>query len=308
MIAAFLLAAVTIAFPKPGTRLPYLERCHLRGATSGGETNLVIQGRNVPVYRTGAWVAMVDCVEGTNVVDVAGTNISFFVMRKPQPKPASAATNAPAAKPYAKLPYAGDAPRPQPWELEPRPQPSELTIVVDPGHGGDDTGALSPHGIPEKDANLRLAAAVRAELVRLGYQVILTRDDDRFVKLYDRPKIAHAVRAAAFVSIHHNAPPADRNPYEFRYHAVFAWNEIGLRLGAAVNRRLAEAIGPEVADNGVPQANFAVTRSPEIPSCLVETDFITTPEGEEACWDPARRLKVARAIAAGIADWCAGKR
>ena len=50
-------------------------------------------------------------------------------------------------------------------------------------------------------------------------------------------------------------------------------------------------------------ANFAVTRNPEIPSCLIETDFITTPEGEVDCLDSARRIKVASAIADGFADW-----
>ena len=50
-------------------------------------------------------------------------------------------------------------------------------------------------------------------------------------------------------------------------------------------------------------ANFAVTRNPEIPSCLVEADFITHPAGEEAAWDAARRARLAEAIARGFADW-----
>ena len=71
--------------------------------------------------------------------------------------------------------------------------PAEITVVVDAGHGGSDTGAVSPHGRFEKDANLRLALAVRDELVARGYRVVMTRTDDSFPALYDRPKVAHRV-------------------------------------------------------------------------------------------------------------------
>lgn len=304
MTAGLLLAGLTIAFPKAGQKLPCLERCYMIGATTGGETNLVIQGRDVPVYRTGAWVTMLDCVEGSNVVNVAGSNHWFHVARKPS-KPTSpvAATNRPA-KVWKKLEYAADTPKPHPSTRVPPARPDELCVVIDAGHGGEDTGAVSPHAFPEKDANLLMARAVRAELEKKGFRVIMTRDDDTFVKLYDRPRAAHTNDAVAFVSIHHNAPPHDKDPRKFRYHAVYAWNEIGERLAKAVNQRMAAAFGTTLVNNGVPHANFAVTRNPEIPSCLIEVDFITTPEGEADCWDPTRREKVAYAIAEGIADWC----
>ena len=88
---------------------------------------------------------------------------------------------------YEKLDYAGDTPRPHPSE-----HPDRVPVVViDPGHGENDTGALSPHSLPEKDANLRLALAVKAELVKRGWKVVMTREDDSFPKLYDRPRVAH---------------------------------------------------------------------------------------------------------------------
>jgi N-acetylmuramoyl-L-alanine amidase len=55
------------------------------------------------------------------------------------------------------------------------------------------------------------------------------------------------------------------------------------------------------------KGNLAVTRNPEIPSCLVEADFVTTPEGEIDCWSRERRAKVAAAIADGLDDWRRGK-
>ncbi len=297
MTASVLLAAVTIAFPREGQRFGAIDRCYLIGATDGGETNLVVAGRSVPVYRTGAWGVLVDVVPGTNTVLAGGVSRTFYVA--PRRKPAPGAKPAPEKK-YKKLPYAGDVPKAHPAGRA----PGDTTIVLDPGHGGTDTGAVSPHGWFEKDANLLLADEVRSELEKKGYRVVMTRRDDTFPALYDRPKVAHAGNADAFVSIHHNAPPHDRDPIKSRYHCVYAWNPLGERLAKAINLRMASSFGASLANNGVMHANFAVTRNPEIPSCLIETDFVSSPAGEESIWDPAVRRRTAAAIAAGIADWC----
>lgn len=301
-----LLVAALIAFPKEGQRLPFVERCYMSGAVEPGTTNVVVQGRDVAVHPMGGWVTMVDVVEGTNVFEVAGATRTFFVAARPKSSatPASGASAAP--KVYQKLPYAADEPRPAPAGRA----PGEITVVVDPGHGGgkSDTGAISPHGLRESDLNLALAKNVRDALVRRGFNVLMTRTNDVAVALYDRPREAHEKGADAFVSIHHNAPPLDRDPRGVRYHAVYAWNAIGDALAKAVNARMGVAFGETLRNNGVIRANFAVTRSPEVPSCLVETDFLTTPEGELDCWSRERRLKVADAIAAGIADWAEGAR
>lgn len=294
-----LLLMAAIAFPKEGQRLPFLERCYLSGAVSPGVSNVVVQGRSVEVHPMGGWVTMIDVVEGTNVVEVAGVRRTFRVDRRPRVSPSAA--KAPP-KTYAKLACAGDSPKPRPTGKT----PSEITVVVDAGHGGSETGAISPHSLKESDLNLALARDVRAALTNLGYRVVMTRDRDVTVPLYDRPKVAHANGADAFVSIHHNAPPPNRDPRTIRYHAVYAWNGIGEALARAVNARMAEALGATLTNNGVVKANFAVTRNPEIPSCLVEADFLTTPEGELDCWNRDRRRRIASAIAAGVADWCRG--
>lgn len=298
-----LLLALTIVFPRSGQKLPYVERCYMIGAVDPGTTGIVVRGKSVSVYRTGAWATLVDVVPGRNIVNVEGSNHCFTVAAKPRPKPSHPGSAAKPAKPvYEKLPYAGDVPKAPPVGRA----PGEITVVIDAGHGGRDTGALSPHRIEEKDANLRMAKAVRDELTRRGYRVVMTRENDTAVGLYDRPKVAHACNADAFISIHHNAPAIDRDPM-VRYSVVYAWNEIGERLGKAVNRRLAAALAPEgLKNNGVPRANYAVTRNPEIPSCLIEVDFITSPQGEEASWNPVRRRKVAAAIADGFVDWASG--
>jgi len=217
----------------------------------------------------------------------------------------TAVSNVPAATPrvYAKLEYAADALKPHPKGK----QAGEVTVVLDPGHGGADTGAVSYHGWNEKDANLFLAEDVKLALEKFGYNVVITRRNDRAIALYDRPKRAHAENADAFISIHHNAPPPGRDPLAFRYECVYSWNDAGNALAKAIAKRMGEVRKGELPNNGAQHANYAVTRNPEIPSCLIEADFITHPAGEAAAWDPEVRARLAAAIAAGFDDWRNGR-
>jgi N-acetylmuramoyl-L-alanine amidase len=305
------MLAVSIAVPKPDQRLPYVERCYVIGAVEPGVSNVVVQGKSFPVYRTGAWAAYIEVKEGENVIvascEESGVPVEetrrFFVAPKPKPR-TDASPAKPAERVYEKLDFAKDEPNPHPSGKSPR----EVTVVLDPGHGGKkDLGAVSPHGWCEKDANLLLSEAVREELVKLGYRVVPTRRNDRAVELYERPKAIYAVGADAFISIHHNAPAADRDAAAIRYAAVYSWNPIGESLAKSIARRMDEVQGGEMKSNGAMHANFAVTRNPEVPSCLIEADFITNPAGEEAAWDPVRRQRLAEAIAAGFADWHKGE-
>ena len=302
MTLAAILAAVSIVFPPEGAKLPHLERCYVMGAADAGEEVLgawcLVPGatNRVTVWKTGAWATVIDVKPGTNVVEVGGARRTFIV-DSPDTK-----HQAPSTRHYPKLEYAADTPKPHPVGKK----PEEITVVLDAGHGGHDAGAMSPHGLPEKDANLRLAKAVRNELVRRGYKVVMTREDDVFVELYDRPKAAHKANADLFVSIHHNAPGYASNPFAIRSQSVYAWNEIGEKVAKTINSRMAAA-DPALKNDGVLHANFAVTRNPEIPSVLIEADYVTHPDGELAAWDASRRPRIAAAIADGIADWVAGK-
>ena len=306
MLAALLLAAApVVAFPSSGAKMPAIDSVYMIGYVCKGDTNVVVNGENVPVYRTGAWATLVKAAEGSNEVSVVSqsgeaTNVFFRIAKKSVTVPG--ASSAPA-KVWKKLEYAGDVAKVLPTNKPPR----EITIVLDPGHGGTDKGAVSPHCLFEKDANLRLAERVRSALELRGYNIVMTRTSDVSVPLYDRPKVAHEKGADAFVSIHHNAPPFDKDPNVLRYHTVYSWNAIGEELAKALCGRMTEALGASFKSNGPMHANFAVTRNPEIPSCLVEADFVTSPEGEEAIWNAERRSIMAEAIASGIDDWCKGK-
>lgn len=298
MIAALLLS-LTIAYPRAGARLPCVDSCYMIGAVDKGVTNIVVGGQNVPVYRTGAWATLVNVKSGTNIIDVAGSNHVFYVA---EPKKTLASTAPAKVRQFKKLPYASDAAQ----EMPTNKAPSEIVVVIDPGHGGSDSGALSPHALKEKDFNLKLSKEVALALETLGYNVVMTRTNDVSVGLYDRPKIAHDVKADAFISIHYNAPAINRNPRDIRYMAVYAWNDIGVKLAKSVNAKMVKACSPALSSSGVIKANFAVIRNPQIPSCLIEADFMTSPEGEEAASDLSWRKKMARAIAEGFGDWARG--
>ncbi|MEN3046523.1 MAG: N-acetylmuramoyl-L-alanine amidase [Candidatus Hydrothermales bacterium] len=78
-------------------------------------------------------------------------------------------------------------------------------IVIDPGHGGIDVGALGKGGTKEKDVNLKVAKFLKEELVKMGFEVFMTRDKDTFVSLSERTKFSNNVGADIFVSLHCNA-------------------------------------------------------------------------------------------------------
>jgi len=179
--------------------------------------------------------------------------------------------------------------------------PSAILIVLDPGHGGPAAGAIGPSGLTEKAANLQQAKAVCAVLKKAGFHVLMTRDSDADIDLYERARLAYRQKADAFISIHHNAPPPAVNPENVRHVSTYAWNDIGLRLARALHPPIA-AITP-IDDRGVMTASFAVCRNPAIPSCLLELDFINCPEGEESILNTDHQQKVAEAILAGIRDW-----
>jgi N-acetylmuramoyl-L-alanine amidase len=234
-------------------------------------------------------------VEGTDWIAVwIGGKIGFLPPSSLVKTPAVPVPSANKLAPDSAACFPSDPPRGVP--------PSAVRILVDPGHGGSDTGALSPHGWCEKDVNLSQARAIRDALRKEGFQVLMTRDDDSFPTLYSRPKLAYDEHVDVFISVHHNACRADRNPREVRHTTTYASNERGLALAAAIQKQIA-AVLPDIKNSGAQTKSLAVCRNPAVPSCLLEVDFINLPEAEEASWDPERQKKVAAAVARGVLDW-----
>jgi len=151
------------------------------------------------------------------------------------------------------------------------PPPSQFTIVLDPGHGGDDPGAVFA-GRREKDDCLRLALAVQNLLTAQGQRVVMTRSNDIAVSLTARSAIANQNNANIFVSIHRNASTnTAANGVE-----NYVFTSAPTRSLVYAHNVLNEVVDAGVQNNrGVIRANFAVLRNTNAPAMLLEMGFIT---------------------------------
>lgn len=296
------IASILLTFPGENARLPSVTNTYCIGAVpTNVAATLVLNGATTDVYRTGAYIAMLPVTNGVNRI-VAEWNGETLVRTFTVEPPPSPSAHTPPSKPHD--PFA-DLGIPTNTVCKPPPfgrSPRDVFVLVDPGHGGRDTGTRTPHGWCEKDVNLFQAIAVRDAFARAGFRVALTREDDSFPALYDRPKRAIRDGADAFISIHHNATHCSRDPRISRHTTTYASNQHGLALAKAIQGQVARVMEP-VKDCGAQIKSLAVCRNPAIPSCLVEVDFINLPEGEEESWDKERQRKVADAVVLGFLDW-----
>ncbi len=212
-------------------------------------------------------------------------------------------------------------------------------IVIDPGHGGFDTGAIGPNGLEEKTVTLaiarRLGRLIRQRLP--GTQVIYTRDSDRFVPLEERTKIANEKKADLFISIHANSStdPAARGVEVYylnfstspeamevaarenalaqvpvhRLHTLL--NQISLNDKIEESRDLASDVDHSlfhelrlghvrVDDRGVKKAPFVVLIGAHMPSILVEVSFLSNPTDDRLLGEARYRQRIAQGLFDGV--------
>ncbi len=193
-------------------------------------------------------------------------------------------------------------------------------VVLDPGHGGKDSGAVSAAGLTEKAVCLDISLRVRRHLSAAGYTVYLTRHQDQFLTLDERPRRAGAWNADVFVSIHANsstntsasgietfvlALPGEvstnhstqAQPSQLA-HPGNAFDEANMALGFALQRSMLAAAGAE--DRGVRRARFSVLRDAPAPAALVEVGFLSHPAEAAQLAAAAHRERLAQSIAQGI--------
>lgn len=192
-----------------------------------------------------------------------------------------------------------------------RKSPSGATVILDPGHGGSDPGAVGPSGLKEKEVNLEIALKTAEILKDQGVNVILTRTNDTFVELADRPKAAGSKPIDVFVSIHSNANNSSlangTSTYYLRENVPgFSQDRLqSMYLSQSIQSALVDTIKRQ--DRGVLQANFLVLVRSEVPSALVETAFISNPEEEKLLASKDFQDKAAEAISRGIVNYLTGK-
>lgn len=211
-------------------------------------------------------------------------------------------------------------------------------IVIDPGHGGHDTGAIGPTGLEEKsvvlDVGLRLRKLIER---RMGCQVIMTRSTDTFIPLEERTAIANEYGADLFISIHANASHDESARGVEVYYLNFTSDPEALQIAARenstsqesvyqlqslikkialsekigessdfaqiVDARLAarlDAAGDPQRDRGVRKAPFVVLIGANMPSILAEISFVTNPHDERLMRTSAFRQQIAQGLFNGI--------
>lgn len=171
-------------------------------------------------------------------------------------------------------------------------------VIIDPGHGGPDPGAVGIGGIQEKGIVLDIGRQVAGFLQQRGVQVLLTRGDDRDLDLEPRVQMAEQANATVFVSIHANAIDLSRPDISGLETYYF---ESGGDLAQVVHQTIVQSIG--IPDRGVRTARFYVLRKTSMPSVLVEVGFVTGQADATRLSNPSYRTQMADAIARGILQY-----
>ena len=180
----------------------------------------------------------------------------------------------------------------------PRVPSGRVIVIVDPGHGGPDPGAIGIGGLREKDIVMSIAQQVASLLDQQGVQAVLTRTGDYDLDLEPRVSMAERMNADVFVSIHANAISLSRpdiNGLETYYYSN------GQRLAQTIHNSILQ--GVDVGNRGVRNARFYVLRRTSMPSVLVEVGFVTGREDAAKLSSSAYQSQMAQAIARGILQY-----
>ncbi len=186
---------------------------------------------------------------------------------------------------------------------------SGAVVMLDPGHGGVDSGALGFSGaVQESQVNFALAVAIKNALERRGATVWFTRTSDVYMSLEERKTFARSVQPDVFLSIHCNAA---ENPDRYGT-AVYYYRPMSFPLADALHTRLSALFRSAFyagtsksarTGHGVVFHPFSVTRLEECPGVLIETAFITNNDDCLLLLDAANRDKIAEAVADGLEDY-----
>ena len=217
-------------------------------------------------------------------------------------------------------------------------------IVIDPGHGGHDTGTIGPHGLEEKDLVLEVGRRLGKMLeTRLGAEVVYTRKDDTFVPLETRTAIANQERADLFISIHANSSRDPGARGVETYYLNFTSSPEALEVAARENAVSEKSIyelqdlvkkialkdkieesrefagdvqqslhsglalkSPAIRNRGVKKAPFIVLIGANMPSILAEISFVSNPADEHRLETAEYRRRIAESLYRGIAKYVNG--
>ncbi len=187
-------------------------------------------------------------------------------------------------------------------------------VALDPGHGGEvETGAVGPNGLAEKDLNLDVVKRAARILEERGISVVLTRTSDYRVPLAVRAQIGNELDVEVMVSVHHNAPTANRSPIPGTEIFVQLENEESRRLGGLLYEEIVSALTPfDVSWSTAPDAgalavinengenSYGMVRRPLMPAVLAEFGYLSNPSEAELFATEAYLDAASLALADGV--------
>lgn len=187
------------------------------------------------------------------------------------------------------------------------PQPNadaplaNTTILLDPGHGGEELGARGPTGYPEKDVNLVVSTLLRDELEARGARVVMTRETDVAVSLRDRIDQINQLEPTLALSIHYNALPDNGDALNTAGIGAFWYDAQAHDLAEFLHNYLVENLNRD--SYGVYWNNLALTRPHVAPTVLLELGFMINPTEFEWITDPESQQQLVTTLADGIEAW-----
>ena len=200
----------------------------------------------------------------------------------PQPNPVAGKKPAPVTR------------KPSPTPVR-KPSAGRIVVMIDPGHGGKDPGAIGIGGLREKDVILPISKKVAEILRKNGVNAVLTRNTDYFVSLKGRVVMSERRNADLFVSIHANSMGLSRP--DINGLEVYYYNS-GKRLADVVRKGITRKV--KIRDRGIRRARFYVLRKTSMPAILVETGYVTGREDAVKLKQGWFRNQMAEGIADGI--------
>lgn len=172
-----------------------------------------------------------------------------------------------------------------------------LTIVIDPGHGGNDHGTTGVRGTDEKDITLLTAEKLKSKLIAAGANVVLTRESDTYVALRKRVSISHQVAADAFISLHYDATENSSVNGITTYYT----NSYQKELAQYVHKGLAKKV--DLRDREVQPGNYLVLRENKQKAILIELGFLSNASEERKITTDYYREKATLGIYEGIINY-----
>lgn len=181
-------------------------------------------------------------------------------------------------------------------EFGDRPGPRGFrTVILDAGHGGHDSGAVSPYTMQkEKDAAMDTVRRVREELGG-DFKVVLLREGDYFVDLDERVRQANGRPDAVLVSVHYNSGGGR----SIRGTETYYWRTDSYSLARRIQSAVSSAV-PGQGNRGLVRRRIRLTRNPQIPCVLVECGYLDNPSESRLIADASHRQRLAHAIAGAI--------